>query len=57
VGPVSFDAPVLASVNLWAFVLSLAAIVAMFRFRIGMLPTLSGTSVVGIALYMGGFIT
>jgi chromate transporter len=56
-GPVAFDAPVLASVNLWALLLSLAAIIAMFRFKIGMLPTLAGTSAAGIALYAAGFIS
>jgi chromate transporter len=55
-GPVAFDAPVLASVNLWALLLSLAAIIAMFRFKIRMLPTLAGTSAVGFALYAAGFI-
>jgi chromate transporter len=34
-GPLAFDAPVLTSVNGWALLLSLAAVVAMFRFRAG----------------------
>src|SRR6266481_5515775 len=36
--PLAFDAPRLSSVNLWALVLSVAAIVAIFRFKIGMIP-------------------
>jgi chromate transporter len=55
-GPFSFDAPVWGSVNLWALLLSAAAIVAMFRFKIGMLQTLAATSAAGVALYMAGAI-
>ena len=35
-GPLGFDAPVLSSVNVWALLLSAAAVVAMFRFKVGM---------------------
>jgi chromate transporter len=42
--------------NLWALLLSVAAIIAMFRFKIGMLPTLAATSGAGIALYAAGAI-
>ncbi|WP_230530156.1 chromate efflux transporter [Microvirga roseola] len=55
-GPFGFDAPVWASVDPWALLLSAAALVAMFRFRIGMLLTLAGTSAAGIALYAIGAI-
>jgi chromate transporter len=55
-GPLGFDAPVLASVNLWALLLSGAAIVAMFRFKVGVVPTLAATSAVGVALYLAGAI-
>ncbi|MBM6580076.1 chromate efflux transporter [Microvirga sp. BT689] len=55
-GILSFDAPVWASLNIWALILSATAIVAMFRFKIGMLPTLAATSVAGIALYGAGAI-
>jgi chromate transporter len=55
-GPFSFDAPVLGSVNLWALLLSLAAVVAMFRFRVGMVPTLAATSAAGVVLYLTGAI-
>ncbi|KFG66887.1 chromate efflux transporter [Microvirga sp. BSC39] len=55
-GVLNFDAPVWESVNLWALLLSAAAIVAMFRFKVGMLPTLAATSAAGIALYAAGAI-
>jgi chromate transporter len=50
----SFDAPVLGSANLWALALSLAAIIAIFRFKIGMITTLLACSAVGIVLYLAG---
>ena len=51
---VGFDAPVLASVDPWAALLSLAAVVAMFRFKVGMIPALAACSAAGIALYAVG---
>ena len=36
--------------------LSAAAIVAMFRFKVGMVTTLAATSAVGIVLYLAGAI-
>jgi len=56
-GPFAFDAPVPRSVNLWALLLSLAAIIAMFRFKAGMLQTLAATSAGGILLYAAGAIS
>jgi len=50
----NFEMPVLSSVNAWALLLSIAAIVAIFRFKIGMIPTLAGCCVAGIALYLVG---
>jgi chromate transporter len=55
-GPFSFDAPVWESVNGWALLLSGAAILAMFRFHVGMLPTLAATSIAGLILYWTGMI-
>jgi chromate transporter len=52
----AFEAPVLASVNVWALVLSVAAAVAIFRFKLGMIPTLAGCCAAGIALYLVGAI-
>jgi chromate transporter len=53
----SFDAPVLASVDIWALLLSAAAVIAMFRFKVGMIPTLAACSAVGIVLYLAGAIS
>ena len=53
----SFDAPVLASVDLWALLLSAAAVIAMFRFKVGMIPTLAACSAAGIVLYLAGAIS
>jgi chromate transporter len=53
-GPIRFDAPVFGSVNAWALLLSVAAVIAMFRFKVGMVPTLAATSAAGIALYVAG---
>jgi chromate transporter len=50
-GIIGFDAPVLASINVWAAVLSVAAIIAVFRFKLGMLPTLAACSAAGLALH------
>jgi chromate transporter len=52
----AFDAPVLASVNGWALALSVAAVVAIFRLRAGMLATLAACSAAGIALFLAGWI-
>ena len=48
--------PVLASIDPWAFALSLAAAMAIFRFKIGMLPTLAACSAAGVALHFAGLI-
>jgi chromate transporter len=53
----AFDMPVLASVNPWALVLSLAAIVAIFRFKAGTIQTLASCSAAGIILYLAGLAT
>jgi chromate transporter len=52
----SIDAPVLASIDPWAFILSLAAAVAIFRFNVGMLSTLAACSVAGLILHAAGLI-
>jgi chromate transporter len=50
----SFDAPVLSSLDPWALALSVAAIVAIFRFKAGMIPTLLACSGAGIVLHAIG---
>jgi len=53
----NFDAPVLTSVDLWALALSVAAIVAIFRFKVGMITTLAACSAIGIILHFAGALT
>ena len=50
----SFDAPVPASVDAWALVLSVAAAVAIFRFNAGVVQTLAACSLAGLVLYLAG---
>ena len=45
--------PVWESVNLAALVLTAAALVAMLRFKVGMIPTLAGAAVLGAAYFYG----
>ena len=53
----SFDAPLLTSLDPWALLLSAASLIAVFRFKIGMIPILLGLSAAGIALYGLGVIS
>jgi len=52
----SFDAPVLTSVDPWALALSVAAAVAIFRFNAGMLQTLAACAAAGVALHFAGLL-
>lgn len=52
----AFDAPKPESVDLWALAISVAAAVAMFRFKVGMIPTLIACCLAGITLYLTGVI-
>jgi chromate transporter len=45
----SVDVPVLKSVNLPALALTLAAVIAVFRFKIGMLKVLAACALAGLA--------
>jgi chromate transporter len=54
--PFSFDAPVLTSVDIWALTLSVAAALAIFRFKVGMIQTLAACGAAGIALRLAGLI-
>jgi chromate transporter len=53
----SFEAPVIASVDPWALALSVAAAVAIFRFKAGMIQTLAACSLAGVVLYFAGAIS
>src|SRR3954463_7019862 len=52
----SFDMPVLGSVDIWALALSMAAMIAIFRFKAGMIPTLLACSAIGIVLHLVGIL-
>ncbi len=52
----AFDAPVLRSADPWALALSVAAMIAIFRFKIGVIPTIAACSGAGIVLYLAGVI-
>ena len=51
-GPIGFDAPVLASVDWAALGLTVAALVAIFRFRAGTLTVLGGCAVAGTLIWL-----
>jgi chromate transporter len=48
----TLDIPVLTSLDPFATVLALAAALALFRFNVGMIPTLLGCSLAGVALQL-----
>ncbi len=48
----SVDLPVLASVDVPSLVLSVAAAVAIFRFKFGMIPVLLASSLAGVVFYL-----
>src|SRR5436853_3886499 len=50
--PLAFDAPTLTSVDPWALALSVAAAVAIFRFKVGMIPTLAACCIAGLILFL-----
>jgi len=52
----SFDAPALASLDVWSLLLALGAAVAIFRCRLGMIPTLALACVAGVALQAVGLV-
>lgn len=52
----NFDAPRLGSVDPWAFLLSVAAAIAVFPFRFGLIQTLATSAATGMALYGLGII-
>jgi chromate transporter len=53
----AFDIPVLASINPWALLLSISAVIAIFRFKAGLLQTLAASAAGGAALYAIGLIS
>lgn len=51
-----FDMPVPASLNPWALALSVAAMIAIFRFGVGTMQILGACSLAGILLYLAGVV-
>ena len=56
VGPVSFDLPVVSSLNPRALALAAAAVLAVFRFKVGMVPTLAACAAAGVAIQVAGLV-
>jgi chromate transporter len=52
IGPLKLQTPTPGSLNVAALVLTLAAIVALFRFRLGMVTVLAGAALAGIAYHI-----
>ena len=52
----AFDAPVLSSVDAPALMLAIAAAIAVFRFKVGMLPVLAASCMAGVVLRLTGVI-
>ena len=55
-GPLDFDWPILATINPWAALLALSAAVAIFRFRLGIAPTILAAAAAGFALSAAGLV-
>ena len=53
-GGLALDVPVWSTLNLPALILTLAAMVALFRFKVGVVPVLAGCAAAGIALRLIG---
>jgi len=51
-GVLTLAAPVLSSIQWPTLILALAAIVAMFRFKVGMIPIFAACSLAGVAFYL-----
>jgi chromate transporter len=49
---IPLDVPVLSSVNVPSLILTLAAMLALFRFKIGMIPVLGASSAAGLICYL-----
>lgn len=54
-GRLTLQLPVLSTLNIIALILAIAAIVALFRFKVGMIATLIGCSVAGILMHWAGW--
>jgi chromate transporter len=52
----SLQIPELNTINLPALALSIAAVIALFRFKVGMIATLLGSAVAGIVMHFAGWL-
>ena len=52
----ALEYPILASLDPWALALAAAAMLALFRFRIGVIATLAACSLAGLALHFAGVV-
>ena len=52
----SLQIPVLNTINVPALALSIAAVIALFRSKVGMIATLIGSSVAGVAMHLAGWV-
>jgi chromate transporter len=52
----SFDIPVIGTFEPWSILLSVAAMIAIFRFKAGMIPTLLACSAAGVLLHLTGIV-
>jgi chromate transporter len=50
----SFDVPVIGTFEPWTILFSVAAMIAIFRFKAGMIPTLLACSAAGVLLHLAG---
>lgn len=48
----SFDAPIFGSLDIWALLLDIAAALAVFRFKVGVIQPLAYSCAAGIVLYL-----
>lgn len=55
-GPLSLELPVPGSINWAAAALSALALVAVFRFKLGLATVLGGAALTGVALYTAGLV-
>lgn len=53
-GPIRFDLPILSSLNPWALMLAAAAVLAVFRFKAGVVQTLLASAAAGVVLHLVG---
>jgi chromate transporter len=52
----SFDAPVIGTFEPWTILFSVAAMIAIFRFKAGMIPTLLACSAASVLLHLSGIV-